>query len=141
MNLFRSKLMNRIALWKTIGLIFWLIAFFIVPIILIEATTILRVALLFWYITLWAIIWVFGIWTKHPLCKLSIPYWFRWILIWAWMNFLLALFMYDHLALLMNITITEWWFPIWIVVKWAVFWLIVDLITTKYIWEGKELMK
>ena len=141
MNLFKSKLMNRIALWKTIGFIFWLAAFILMPLFFTESSEMLKWALFLWYITLWAFVWVFGVWTKHPFFSFSIPYWFRWVWVWAWMNFLLALFIYNDLVLLMSTTSFAWWSPFWIVLEWAFFWLIVDFIATKYIWEGKELMK
>jgi len=135
MDLFKSRLMNRIAIGKSIGFIFWLVAFFLVPLFLTDAGLLLRFGLLFWYTTLWAIIWVFWVWVKHPVCNMSIPFWFRWILIGAWMNFVLALFMYSNLVALMY-----WYSPFWIMLEWALFWLIVDYVGTKFIWEGKELL-
>ena len=139
MKLFESKLLNRIALWKTIGFVFWLAAFCIMPFYFTEATPMLQWGLFLWYITLWSFIWWFGVWTKHPLFPVN--YIFRWILIWAWMNFVLALFMYDNLVVLMASTDFAWWSPFWIVLEWAFFWLIADFITTKKFWDGKELMK
>ena len=141
MSLFGSKLMNRIGMWKDIGLVWWLMGFIFIPMVFTDADTMLKVALLLWYITLWAIVWVFGVWTKCPLWNIKIPYWLRWIWIWAWMNFVLALFVYDELALLMSGSIVDWWSPFWIIMEWAIFWLVVDFFTTKYVWEGKELMK
>lgn len=140
MNLFKSKLMNRIALWKTIGFVFWLIAFFIIPIIFKDAELMLRFAVLFWYTALWASIGVYWIWTKYPFWEIKIPYWIRWTMIWAMMNFILVLFIYDKLAILIDWSIFEWFSPFWIIIEWAIFWLIVDSITTKKIWEGKKLV-
>ena len=140
MDLFGSKLMNRISLWKSIGFVFWLGAFCLMPLFFTEASLMLQWALFLWYTTLWSFIWVFGVWTKHPLFPFHVSYWLRWIFIWAWMNFLLALFMYNDLVFLLQWTYFEWWSPFWIVLEWAIFWLIVDFIATKYIWEGKELM-
>ena len=141
MDLFKSKLMNRIAIWKTIGLFFWLIGFFVMPMVFTEADSMLKFALLFWYISIWWIIWLFGIMKKHPVLKFSMPFWLRWPFVWAWMNFVLALFMYDNLIWFMQNTFMEWFSPFWIVLEWLVFWLIVDYCATKCVWEGKKIVK
>ena len=141
MKLFETKLIKRIAIWKSIGFIFWLAAFYIMPLFFPEASSMLSWAIFLWYITLWAIIWVFGVWNNIPIFKITVPYWLRWIWIWGWMNFILALFMFDNLTWLMAGTYMEWRSPFRIVLEWAVFWLIVDTITTKKVWEGKALMK
>ena len=141
MDIFKSKLLNRIAIWKTIGLVFWLAGFFIMPIFFTNADMLLRFALLFWYTTLWAIIWVFGVWVKYPSINIKIRYWFRWAFIWAWMNFVLVLFMHDKLTFLMQWTFMQWCSPFWIIIEWALFWFIVDTVATKYMWDGKKLVK
>lgn len=141
MKLFDSKLMNRLALWKAIGFAVWLVAFFMIPIVFSDADLMLRLAVLFWYTTLWALVWIFWVWDHYPIFDLKVPYWFRWVWLWAWMNFVLALFMYDKLTLLMQWTFLEWYSVFWIVLEWAIIWLVVDCIATKTIWEGKELLK
>lgn len=141
MNLFKSKLMNRIALWKVIGLIMWGLIFFMLPVIFTNPDIMLRFAVLLWYIILWATIWVYGILTKIPVFDIKFPACLRWMWIGGWMNFVLALFMYNSLTTLMVWSILEWYSPFWIVLEWAVFWLILDLIATKFIWEWKELVK
>jgi len=141
MKLFKSKLLNRIALWKLLGFIFWLWAFFIMPIFFTEATSMLSWAILLWYITMWSFIWLIGVFTEHPLCKKKIPSWIRWLYIWAWMNFVLALFMFDSLSLLMIDTAFEWLSPFRIIIEWWFFWMITDIIITKNIWEWKKLLK
>lgn len=141
MDLFKNKVLNRITIWKSIGFVFWIIGFFVMPLVFTEAPLMLRFALFFWYTTLWAVIWIFGIWNNYPMFNITIPYWLRWAFIWAWMNFVLALFMYDILIGLMMWTFLEWFSPFWIVIEWLLFWFIVDLVATKYVWEGKELIK
>ncbi len=140
MKLFESRLLNRIAIWKTIGLIFWGSAFFLMPLVFTEADTLLRFGLLFWYITLWAIVWIFGVLDKHLVLNIPIPFWIRWAFIWGWMNFVLALFMYNKLNMLMLGTFLDWYSPFRIIAEWMLFWFIVDLIATKSIWEGKRLV-
>lgn len=141
MKLFDSKLMNRLAVWKTIGFIIWLVAFISLPLVFNWTDYMLRFALLFWYTTFWVIIWVFWVWVQYPIFKIKISYWFRWAFMWAWLNFVLAMFMYDKLALLMQWTSFAWYSPFWIVLEWLILWVFIDYIATKCVWEGKELMK
>lgn len=141
MELFNTKLIKRIGMWKMIGLIAWLIGYFTIPYIFSDVDQILKIALLLWYITLWAIVWVFWVWDSVPLFNIKMPFWLRWMWIWAWMNFVLALFIYNKLDVMMIWSIVESRSPFWIVAEWAIFWLIVDFITTKCTWEGKMLLK
>ena len=141
MSLFKTKFSIRLAIAKTIGFIFWLIWFFILPIMFGEKDLMLRLAILFWYTTLWGIIWIFGIMDKHPVLNFSMPFWFRWSLMWAWMNFLLVLFIYDRFVLMMQGTIIDWISPFWIIIEWVIIWIIIDFFATKFAWEGKKLVK
>jgi len=141
MKLFDSKFMNRLALWKAIGFTVWLFAFFMIPIVFTDTDLMIRLAVMFWYTTLWAIIWVFWVLDKYPILNLKIPYWFRWAWIWAWMNFILTLFIFNKLTLLMQWSLLEWYSPFWLILEWALIWFIIDCITTKTIWDGKDLIK
>ena len=141
MNLFKSKLMNRIAIAKTVGLVFWLVWFFLMPIYVTDPSLMLRFWVLFWYITMWWIIWLFWIMKKHPVFKIKIPFWFRGPFIWGWMYFVLTLFIYDKISILTQNTYMEWYSPFWIILEWVVFWLICDYIATKLGWEWKKLLK
>mgnify|MGYP006939811604 CR=1 FL=1 len=141
MKLFKSKLANRLAIAKTIGFVFWLLGFFLMPVVFNETDLMLRFAFLAWYTTFWVIIWLFWIMKKHPVINMPTPFWFRWIFMWAWLNFVLALFMYDRLVLLIQGTTWEWMSPFWIILEWLVIWLIIDYFATKFGWEGKELLK
>lgn len=140
MNLFKSGLANRIAIWKIIGIIFWWIAFLVLPFIFRDADLFLRIAIWLWYISLWWIVWFIGIMDKHPILNFSILFWFRWAFICAWMNFVLVLFMYDKLIILIQNSILVWFSPFWIILEWLIFWLIVDIIATKVAWEWKKIL-
>lgn len=140
MNLFKDKLINRIAIWKSIGFLFWLIWFFLIPIFFTDTSLMFQFAILLWYTTVWAFIWVFWVFTKYPIFNLTISYWFRWIWIWAWMTFILILFIYNDLSTMMAGSFLESYSPFWMIIDWAFFWLLVDFICTKYIWEGKKLL-
>jgi hypothetical protein len=141
MKIFKTQIAKRIAIWKNIGLIaaiLWLIA---IPYVFTQVENMLMISLSLWYITLWAIVWVFGVWNEFPLFQIKIPYWIRWILVWAWMNFILVLLIYNDFITLFSGSIVEWWSPFWMVLEWAIFWLVVDYIATKYCWDGQELIR
>ncbi len=91
------SLITRIAIGKGIGFVFGLIGLIVWPYFLPEASWLLRWGILFWYITVGAIIGVFGVVTWHPIVKLPMPWWFRATLVGAWMNFVLTFFAYDDL--------------------------------------------
>ena len=137
----KSKLAQRIIIWKAIWTIFWWIAFFCVPNIFPSADLFLRFWIWLWYITLWAWVWFFWIMRYHPFLKISMPFWFRWIVLWWWLNFVLCLFAYNNLIVMMHWTILEWYSPFWIVVEWMIFWLLTDYIATKIAWDWKDLLK
>jgi len=137
----KSKLIQRIIIWKAIWAIFWWIAFFVIPYIFNDVSMFLRFWVWLWYITLWAIIWIFWILTYHPYLKLSINFWFRWIFLWWWMNFVLCLFAYKSLVDMMKDTVFNWYSPFWIIVEWMIFWIITEFIATKISWEWKDLIK
>ena len=142
MDLFKSKLWTRIAIAKSLGFLFWLIGFYLLPVYFSEADLMLRFAILFWYTTLGWIIGIFGIMDRHPVfTSWSFPFWFRWILLWAWMNFLLVMFIYNDIINMIQWTCFEGYSPFWIITEWMVIWLIIEFFATKYGWEWKELMK
>ena len=89
------SLMYRIAIGKTIGLIVGAGGFIFLTYFSPELDWMLRWGVLFWYITLGAIIGVYGVFTRHPVLQLPMPWWFRAPVIGAWMNFVLVLFAYD----------------------------------------------
>lgn len=141
MKLFESKFANRIAISKTVGIIFGWIWFFVIPKIFSNADLFLRFWVWFWYISLWWVIWLMWIMKKHPVLNLHMPFWFRWAFIWAWMNFVITLFIHDKLVFLMTWTFFDWYSPFWLVVEWIIFWVLTDFLATKYAWEWKTLIK
>ena len=138
---FKNKLGLRVALAKTIGFVFGLIAFFSIPHIFWETSMYLRVGVLLWYTTIWAIIGLFWVMDKHPLFNISFPFWFRWIFMWAWLNLVVVFFWYSSLMLMVEWSMFEWYSPFWFALEWAMLGLIIDYIATKYYWEGKSLLK
>ncbi len=140
MKLFEQKLMKRLSITKGLWMLFWIAAFFLIPVFFNEPSMMLRVGFLFWYITLWWIIWLFWVMDYHSVIKMKLPWWFRWTFFWWWMMFLLVLFIYDDIAGLMIWTTFEWLSPYYIILEWVFFWLIADYFGTKFGWEWKKLL-
>jgi hypothetical protein len=92
------SLVTRIAVGKTIGFVFGLIGFLMIPYVLPGADPMLRWGFLLWYTTLGAVIAIFGVFDRHPLLNLPMPWWIRAPLLGAWMNFVLKLLLHDRLA-------------------------------------------
>jgi hypothetical protein len=103
----------------------------------------LRFAVLFWYTTLGAIIGIFGVFTYHPVLKVSMPCWFRDPFLGAWMNFVLTLFAYEPMkVILANMTIMQGVFvsPFWFVLEGAIIGWIIGYFAKRFGGEGKELL-
>ena len=140
MNLFKSKISKRLAISKIIWFIIGLLAFFMVPFVFVDADMYIRLGLLFWYTTFGVIIWFVWYMDKHPVfTSLKMPWWFRWAFMWAWLNFVLALFMYHTLWDLMVWTMFEGCSPFIVVLEWLILGFIIDWLATKCAWDGKEL--
>ena len=82
----------RIGLGKAAGLVIGLVGFAFLPFFASDASWLLRWGVLLWYTTLGAIIGVFGIYSRHPVLHIPLPWWVRAPLIGAWMNFVLTFF-------------------------------------------------
>jgi hypothetical protein len=138
-----NLLFTRIAIGKAIGFVIGLIGFLLLPRYMPDADLMFRFGLLFWYTTMGAIIGVFGVVTWHPVLHLPMPWWFRAPLIGGWLNFVLALFMYDTLAIIMNnFSGPDGAFqsPFWIVAEGISVGLIMGFACTKFAGEGKEIV-
>lgn len=90
-----NSLLTRIFIGKSIGLLNGAIAFAIVPYYIAGATLHLRVGVFLWYITIGAIIAIFGVINWHPILKTPVPWWIRAPFLGGWMNFVLSLFLYE----------------------------------------------
>ena len=135
------SLTTRIAIGKTIGLAVGIIGFISMPYFWPEASTMFRWAILLWYVTLGAIVAVFGVYTWNPIFKFSMPWWFMGPWIGAWMNFLLALFIYEDLQAFMlawpgpDGIITS---PFWFSAEGALVGGVIAYLATRFGGEGKE---
>ncbi|MEE9332444.1 MAG: hypothetical protein V3U89_09490 [Methylophilaceae bacterium] len=139
----KPSLVTRIAIGKVVGLVFGLIGFIFLPHFWPEATLLLRIGVLFWYITLGAIIGVFGVVTYHPVLRFSMPWWIRAPLIGGWMNFVLTFFAYDAIQTMLiaifgyDGTLNS---PFWFVVEGAIIGFIMGYFATHFGGEGRDLL-
>jgi len=138
------SLMTRIAVGKTVGLAIGLIGFLTLPYFWADAGWLLRWGVLLWYTTLGAIIGMFGVYTRHPLLKLPMPWWLRAPFLGAWMNFVLVFFVYDTFqAMLGSMFGAESWLasPFWFVLEGALVGLIIGYVATRVGGEGPETLQ
>lgn len=138
------SLMTRIAVGKIVGLIIGLIGFLSLPYFFAEADMLLRLGILFWYITLGAIIGVFGVMTEHPVLKLPLPWWFRSTILGAWMNFVLTFFAYDTMKTLLTGLFDQSGLltsPFWFVLEGAIVGFVIGFFATKFGGEGKATVR
>ncbi len=137
----KPSLVTRIAIGKGVGFAFGLIGFLSLPYIAPEAGLMIRWGILLWYTTLGALIGVFGVFTRHPVLKLPLPWWLRASFLGAWMNFVLTLFAYDAMAEVMVEVfgaaglLTS---PFWFVLEGALVGLLIGYAATRFGGEGKE---
>lgn len=134
------SLITRIAIGKSIGLIFGLIGFVCLPYFWADASELLRWGILLWYPTVGAVIGVFGVFVYHPIIKMPLPWWFRATLIGAWMNFVLTFFAYDDMRSMLVAMFGESGLlasPFWFVAEGALIGLIIGFVATLYGGEGK----
>lgn len=137
----KPSLMLRIAVGKTVGFLFGLAGFLLLPLFLPDADWLLRWGILFWYTTVGAFIGVFGVVTYHPVLKLPMPWWFRSSLVGAWMNFVLVFFAYDVMADMMVAVFGAGGAlssPFWFTVEGALIGLVIGYFATRFGGEGEE---
>ena len=135
------SLMTRVAIGKGIGLIFGFAGMIAIPYIASDVGWLPRWGILLWYPTVGAIIGVYGVFTRHPVLQLPLPWWFRAPLIGAWMNFVLTFFAFDTLRTLLQSMfhdIPALTSPFWFVLEGAIVGLVIGYFATKFGGEGKE---
>ena len=135
------SLITRIAISKLIGFLFGLIGFIFLPCFLPEASLLFRWGILLWYTTMGAVIGVFGVITYHPVLKMPLPWWFRGVLLGAWMNFVLTFFAFDVMQAMLFSMFGENGLlisPFWFVAEGAIIGFIIEFFATRFGGEGKE---
>jgi hypothetical protein len=135
------SLTTRVAIGKMIGLIVGLIGFFALPHFYPEAGWQLRWGILLWYVTLGAVVGMAGVFTRHPVLMLPMPWWVRAPIIGGWMNFVLTFFAYREMTDVMiavfgrDGTLSS---PFWFVAEGAVIAGIMGYCATRLGGEGRE---
>ena len=133
------SLVTRIAVGKIVGLVIGLSGFILLPFFWPEAGWLVRWGILLWYATLGAIIGVFGVFTRHPVLKLPLPWWIRAPLVGAWMKLVLTFFAYDMMAVVMVAMFGQQGIlnsPFWFVLEGAVAGLIIEYFARRFGGEG-----
>lgn len=85
----RPSLLTRMLIGKGAGLLIGIILFFTLLATWPSVDPLLPWGVLFWYVTVGAMIGLAGIYTRHPALGLPLPWWVRAPVIGAWMNFVL----------------------------------------------------
>ena len=137
----KPSLMTRIAVGKFIGFIFGLLGFLLLPFIWPDAGSLLRWGILFWYITVGAVIGMFGVMDHHPLFNMKFKWWFRGPWIGGWMNFVLTFFAYDQFkAFMVSFFGPDGMFvsPFWFVAEGVIVGLVIGYFATRFGGEGAE---
>lgn len=129
----------RVGAGKALGFGVGLIAFFLLPVFVHEPSLLLRSAVLLWYPTLGALVGIFGIFAYHPVMNFPMPWWFRGMIVGAWMNFVLTLFTYEHMCTVMMGMFGEYHVfvsPFWMVLEGALIGMVFDFFLTAWFGEG-----
>jgi hypothetical protein len=135
------SLTTRVAIGKGIGFLFGLAGFVLLPSFLPEADALIRWGILLWYTTVGAIIGVFGIYTRHPLLNLPLPWWIRAPFVGAWMNFVLTFFAFDAMKAMMIAMFGQGGVlssPFWFVAEGAIIGLVIGYFATLLGGEGRK---
>ena len=131
----------RTAIGKAIGFIIGLAGFIILPSLVPEMSWQLRWGILLWYTTLGAIIGVFGIFSRHMVLMIPMPWWVRAPIIGGWMNFVLTFFAYDQMETVLVAMFgagSPLTMPLWFVFEGAVVGAVIGGIATRIAGEGPE---
>lgn len=137
----KPSLITRVAVGKSVGLVFGIIGFAFCEFFLPDTDWMLRWGILFWYTTMGAIIGVFGVFNWHPVLRLPFPWWIRAPLLGGWMNFVLTFFTYDLMQGVLADLFNENYLmtsPFWFVAEGAVVGFIIGFFATRFGGEGAE---
>jgi len=143
-NMFeKPSLVTRIAVGKGIGLVVGIAGYVFLPYFWPDADPFTRWGILLWYATLGAIIGVFGVFTRHPVLNLPMPWWIRAPMLGAWMNFVLTFFAFETMAAVMVAIFGEAGIlesPFWFVLEGAIVGFVIGYFATKFGGEGKDVI-
>jgi len=135
----QPSLFTRVAIGKGVGFLVGLSGLIAMPWFMPEADWLVRWGVLLWYTTVGAVIGVFGVFDRHPVFDVPMPWWFRGPMIGAWMNFVLVFFAYDWMRRFMTAVfgadglLTS---PFWFTAEGALVGLLIGYLATRYGGEG-----
>ena len=133
------SLHTRLVIGKGLGALFGLIGFIYLTVMPVGDDSLLRWGILLWYTTFGAIIGIFGVYTRHPMLPLSMPWWFLAPFVGAWLNFVLVFFAHDSLAAAMAALFGADGFlasPFWFAAEGAILGLVIGYFATRFGGEG-----
>ena len=137
----KPSLANRIVIGKAIGFCVGIAGFLTLPWLVPDAGWQLRWGILLWYTTLGAVVGVFGVFARHPVLRIPLPWWFRAPLIGAWMNFVLVFFAWEQMRHVLvaifgvGSALTS---PFWFVLEGAIVGAAIGFAATRLAGEGPE---
>lgn len=135
------SLATRVAIGKAIGLAIGLIGFFTLPMVYPDAAWQTRWGILFWYLTLGAVVGMAGVFTWLPVLMLPMPWWVRAPVIGAWMNFVLTFFAHEEMSRVLIAVFGRdggLSSPFWFVAEGAIVAGIIGYCATRVAGEGPE---
>ena len=71
----KPSLVTRIAIGKGLGFAIGLTGVLVMPYVLPDSSWVERLAFLFWYTTLGALVGIIGVFTWHPVLRIPLPWW------------------------------------------------------------------
>jgi hypothetical protein len=137
--LVKPSLMTRIIVGKSVGFLFGVLGFVLLPYLVPDAGLLLRVGVLLWYTTLGAIIAVFGVFNWHPIFRIPMPWWLFAPIVGAWMNLLLVLIAFATLeSLMLSMFGAEGVLrsPFWLCAEGAIVGFVIGYFATRFGGEG-----
>ncbi|MBT6273523.1 MAG: hypothetical protein HOI95_05250 [Chromatiales bacterium] len=140
----KPSLVTRVAVGKTTGFAVGLLGFVTLPYLWSDADLMMRWGFLLWYTTVGVVIGMAGVFTWHPVLRMRIPWWALGALLGAWLNFVLALLIYDPLAQAMvavfgpELPLTS---PFWFCLEGALVGCFIAFLATKFGGEGPKTVR
>lgn len=134
-------LIRRIGIGKAIGLLIGLAGFVLLPVVAPDSGWLLRWGLLFWYLTLGALVAMACILTQPPVLEAPMPWWLVAPGLGAWMNFALALFAYDAMRRVMISVFGEngvLQSPFWFALEGAIVGLVIGYAVIRFGGQGAK---
>ncbi len=140
------SLTERIVWGKIFGFLIGAIAFLSLPALSPQMNLLTGFGIWLWYTMFGAVIAFMGIYREHPILGLPMPALLRGALVGAGLNLVLALLIYDDISTAFEfmsgtyVAITG--APVFLLmVEGAVWGMILDFVLTKWLGEGKDLVK